>query len=99
MKMIIPRTEMKILYQDGNLDRDKPYTYSVELRRWDDSYCVDYVLLKSFTTDNNESVPQAIAKYYERIDKRCLLNVNSDGEAIRKAVDSFRELREQCEVK
>lgn len=101
MKNVIPgtRTEVKILYQDGFANKNYPCTYSVELRKWDDSYRVDYVLLKSFTANSKGNGTWYIPKYYKIIAEKCILNARSDGEAISKAVDSFRELKKWCEQK
>lgn len=93
------KTEVKILYQGGFVNKNYPNTCSVELRRWDDSYRVDYVLLKSFTVSGKDIGTWYIPKHYKVIAEKCILNVKSDGEAISKAVDSFRELKKWCEEK
>lgn len=92
------KTELKILYEDGKLEREKPYTYSVELRKWNTwgiFDCVDYVLLVSVITDNEMKA----ARQYKKVDEKYLLDVNSDGEAIGRAVDHFRALEKECEEK
>ncbi len=101
MKIVMPeeKTELKILYEDGNLDREKPYNYSIELRKWSNlSFCyIDYILLASVITDSKVMVDAT--KWYNRVDEKYLLDANSDGEAIGRAVDHFRALEKECEEK
>lgn len=99
MENVLPgaRTEVRILYQDGFINKNHPNTYSIELRKWDDSYRVDYVLLKSFTANSKGIGTWYIPKYYKIIAEKYILDVKSDSEAISKAVDIFRELKRHCE--
>lgn len=83
------KTKVKILYSDGNFQRTKPFTFSIEVRRWNDSYEMDYILETIYTT--NELVARGGEECPQYLEAK-LLQVTEDGQAIRAGVEAYHKI-------
>ena len=92
------KAKMKVLFQEGDFDLCKPFTFDVELVRWKSKdYGPHYVLVSAYTTDkqfeNQSCLLAAISKWREMVMNHRALNVNDDAEAIREAVAEYDRLK------
>lgn len=85
------KAKLKILYEDDRLDLRRPWTCSVELRRWQCGEVIDYVLELAYTTDEIEPGVN-ILNWRKMVVITRWLDAESDAEAIRKAIKIQKRL-------
>lgn len=88
--------KMKVLYQDGNMNMCKPFTFEVELVRWKRGVnWIHYVLLSTYTTDELDDLPDAfmVLKWRKMVSRYQVIDVETNGEAIREAVAEYDRLK------
>ena len=90
------KAKIKILYSEGRCDETKPGTFSIELRRWTTRYDCDYILESNLVTDDKLAKQPFLSNGidYKIMTTIILLDgdANTDGAAIRAAVEKFNEV-------
>lgn len=87
------KTKLRTLYEDGDFNLGRPFTFGIKLRQWESEHHADYVIETSYTT--GERVAEiSLCNLYKTVHTKYVADFPTSGEAVRYAVFKYKELEE-----